>query len=200
MYIWEAINSLLVIIISFFLLLGRKHLRKYVEEKGRNLATKEDIEEITKKVESVKTEFDVFRHSNREVFNNEYSILEEVWKLAWELQACSRSLKPSVDIRPEGQTDDETDQKRWALYLEANGAFFEGVIKRRPFIPRKVYEVTHEIRRATLSDEVRFQVSRKSMSSERWTETIKNAELLDELIDKLNNEIREYVESRCGRT
>lgn len=38
-------------------LLGRKHLEAYVGEKGKNLATKEDIGSITKEVEKVKEEF-----------------------------------------------------------------------------------------------------------------------------------------------
>ena len=39
------------------LFLFRKYLFSYSSEKGKNLATKEDIEEITRKVEEVKTEY-----------------------------------------------------------------------------------------------------------------------------------------------
>ncbi|MCO6413244.1 MAG: hypothetical protein J5I92_10905 [Thiogranum sp.] len=39
------------------LFLIRKYLFSYSSEKGKNLATKEDIEEITRKVEEIKTEY-----------------------------------------------------------------------------------------------------------------------------------------------
>ena len=35
----------------------RSHLDSYLKGKGANLATKEDVEEITRKVEGVKTDF-----------------------------------------------------------------------------------------------------------------------------------------------
>lgn len=50
--IWLFIINLLAIILSHVLL----YFRNYVQEKGKNLATKEDIEEITQKVETVKSE------------------------------------------------------------------------------------------------------------------------------------------------
>lgn len=54
----------IMLILQILILLGvgsiflfRKYLFSYSVEKGRNLATKEDIEEITRKVENVKSEY-----------------------------------------------------------------------------------------------------------------------------------------------
>lgn len=56
--------SVVIVLLQIVILLGlvagslllKNSLPKYFEEKGKNLATKEDIEEITQKVESVKAE------------------------------------------------------------------------------------------------------------------------------------------------
>ena len=49
------ITIVIVGIILFFTI--KNFLPSYFNEKGKNLATKEDVEEITKKVEKIKTEF-----------------------------------------------------------------------------------------------------------------------------------------------
>ena len=51
-----VLNALVIIGIGCVFLF-RKYLFSYSVEKGRNLATKEDIEEITRKVEEVKSEY-----------------------------------------------------------------------------------------------------------------------------------------------
>ena len=38
-------------------LFAKKYLPSYLQQKGLNLATKEDIKEITEKIESVKTQY-----------------------------------------------------------------------------------------------------------------------------------------------
>lgn len=54
---WEMFQSVLLVIIIF---LGKKTINSYdafINEKAKNLATKQDVEEITRKVESVQTEY-----------------------------------------------------------------------------------------------------------------------------------------------
>lgn len=50
----EIITLVLVVIIGYFL---RVFFPSYTKEKGKNLATKEDIREITEKIESVKVDY-----------------------------------------------------------------------------------------------------------------------------------------------
>lgn len=50
--------QILIIVVAFILgLFIKNFFPKYMEEKGKNLATKEDIEEITEKIEKVKYEY-----------------------------------------------------------------------------------------------------------------------------------------------
>lgn len=51
--ITSVIIQILILFIGMYLAL----FKSYFTEKGKNLATKEDVEDITKKVESIKTEF-----------------------------------------------------------------------------------------------------------------------------------------------
>ncbi|MBX2905313.1 MAG: hypothetical protein KF744_04695 [Taibaiella sp.] len=66
------LQTIQLILESLLILLGlyMAFVKSYVQEKGKNLATKQDIEGITQKVESVKTEFQVLSHS-RTTINQE---------------------------------------------------------------------------------------------------------------------------------
>lgn len=68
---------IIITIIGIFCLglFTRSLLPSYMKEKGKNLATKEDVEEITKKTEEIKIEFqkEIAKFSNDIGFENEYS-------------------------------------------------------------------------------------------------------------------------------
>lgn len=53
-WIWLILNVVLFFLIGLFL---KKYLPSYMDEKGKNLATKEDVAEITRKTEEVQKEF-----------------------------------------------------------------------------------------------------------------------------------------------
>ena len=52
--IFEILLAVTVFLIGLFV---KNYLPSYMDEKGKNLATKEDIEEITRKTEEVQKEF-----------------------------------------------------------------------------------------------------------------------------------------------
>lgn len=52
--IFEILLAVAVFLIGLFV---KNYLPSYMDEKGKNLATKEDIEEITRKTEKVQQEF-----------------------------------------------------------------------------------------------------------------------------------------------
>lgn len=65
--------------LPIILLLAKFFISKYLEEKARNLATKEDVEEITQKIEEVKAEVDLQKN-----------IRETKYRLKYD--ACLRAL------------------------------------------------------------------------------------------------------------
>jgi len=55
--ILSILNILTLLGIAVVVLIGKNHFPKYVSEKAKNLATKEDIKEITDQIESVKSSY-----------------------------------------------------------------------------------------------------------------------------------------------
>ena len=51
------IDLLTLFVIFILVLLGRNYLSSYFDEKGKNLATKEDIEEVTDRIERVRIQY-----------------------------------------------------------------------------------------------------------------------------------------------
>lgn len=74
--ILQIVLMLGLVLVSLF---SKSYFPKYLEEKGKNTATKEDIEEITLKVEKVKAiiEKDVFIHQIQ--FEKEFNAYTEIW-------------------------------------------------------------------------------------------------------------------------
>lgn len=62
--IFEILLAVAVFLIGLFV---KNYLPSYMDEKGKNLATKEDIEEITRKTEEVQKEF----REGFELFSND---------------------------------------------------------------------------------------------------------------------------------
>lgn len=87
----------IVIVVGYAcgLLFLKSYFPKYLEEKGKNLATKEDIEEITRKVESVKAEIE----ENKLIFQQKYQLKHEACLSALSLIDAhfSHTLKPPED-------------------------------------------------------------------------------------------------------
>ena len=52
-----SLSIINLIVIGIFTLFGKNFLTSYFNEKGKNLASKEDIHEITNKVESIKSQY-----------------------------------------------------------------------------------------------------------------------------------------------
>jgi Txe/YoeB family toxin of Txe-Axe toxin-antitoxin module len=74
----------------------RSSAQKYTDKKAENLATIQDTGKITDQVERIKSDYQMWFQASRFVYENEYTLLKEVWKESWELQAKARSLTPVV--------------------------------------------------------------------------------------------------------
>lgn len=69
------LNILILISIGLISRLWKKTLSSYLSEKGKNLATKEDIEDITRKIEKVKAEIE----ENKLIFQKKYQLKHEAY-------------------------------------------------------------------------------------------------------------------------
>ena len=108
---------LILLILLFAYLFLKKYWPAYFKEKGKNLATKEDISEITNKIESVKSiyersilKFDYFHREQAKVLGQIYSLLVDAVDSMYDL---------TVPIR---WSDGKTIQQRME---EANKKVFD---------------------------------------------------------------------------
>lgn len=193
MVIWNIINSLFIVIVG----LAVVFYKSYMAEKGKNLATKEDIGRITSEIESVRSQFEVYVHSEKEIFSKEYSLLEKVWEYTWELQARVRNLRPMLDCLPKDLDErNKVEQQRVDDYIQSMKLFIDGVVKKRPFIPDKVYDVVMKLRNTVVTEESRVQILNAYSNVSLLEEAQSNIEKLNLLIEELNEAIRSHVSSR----
>ncbi len=84
-----TLNVLVLACLGAIALFGKKYLFKYVSEKAKNLATKEDISEITNQIESIKSSY---AHSLEKV-KSEYQV-----KSALQLAFQSKCFDALIEV------------------------------------------------------------------------------------------------------
>ena len=151
---------------------------------------------LSRKLESIKADYDITKHKTKELFNKEYAKLEKVWELAWELHTCGSQLSAAYFFDPGDKTEeqktdfrDKVNTDRMKQFDKAIKAFNTGVIKQRPFIPSTLYEQAMAINKLTVAFEFNFDYP----SENRWGNSIKLSKQSNELIEILNDRIRDYL-------
>src|SRR5262252_8319335 len=83
------LQVLLLLAVGVLALIYRYSLPLYLSEKGKNLATKQDIAEITREIESVKaiflehqTQFSLFHQKRSEAISGTYELLHDATEYA----------------------------------------------------------------------------------------------------------------------
>lgn len=155
--------------VSFFagLLLG-KFLPSYFSKKGENLATKEDISEITDKIESVKHEYagnlesakaelsaKLNTHGFR--YENEYNILSELTGLLVDVRDASVNLRPIMDFKDPNKSDEDIKRERLQRLFDARKALYFAREKKRPFFPDDIYKSILAIDKIAQTESNKYQ-------------------------------------------
>lgn len=149
-------------------LLINSYLPKYFDKKGENLATKEDISEITNKIENVKHEYarqlestktglsaQLNTHGFR--YEKEYEVLGELTALLVEVRDASMSLRPVMDFRDASKTEDEIKKERLQRLFDAGRALYLSCEKKRPFYPANIYKAILAVERKARSESIKYQ-------------------------------------------
>lgn len=158
---WTLISLLFGLILGNF-------LPKYLSKKGENLATKEDISEITDKIESVKHEYandlesvkaelsaKLNTHGFR--YENEYSILSELTGLLVDVRDASVSLRPVMDFKDPNKADADIKRERLQRLFEARRLLYFAREKKRPFYPEEIYQSILSIEKSVHTESVKYQ-------------------------------------------
>ena len=180
-----AFGLFVQVVVGFLIYLVIKgHLFSYFQEKGKNLATKEDIEEITDKVERVRSQYtagiEVLRselvrqtHMHRLSFEKEFEILSELWAAVVDLRAATLAIRPILDFIPREKTEEQVKEERLERFNKSYAECYQVVAKNRPFYPEDIYQTASKIMEISI-DEVR-QANLFGYKLEYWNKAEQNA-------------------------
>jgi hypothetical protein len=119
-----------------------------VAEKGKNLATKEDIQEITRRVESVRSAFERGTHVHRVQFETEFAALTEIWKRVTIFRATIAPLHPrGLILRDPSADPEEVLTRDFGVFVRALNELTVAVDEKSPFYPENIHaDLEHLLR------------------------------------------------------
>ncbi len=201
----EIINifDIILIIIALIFLFLKKHLLSYFNEKGKNLATKEDIAQITEKIESVKTNYttslekfkleltkDLFKHNIQ--FEKEYAIYIEIWAKLIEVRNATLKLRPIWDTIPNDITEEQFKNEKLNNFKNSFSKFQETYEKNRPFYSEFIYKELYQLNILIHNEAIEFDYGKKEDIG-YWQKAKENSEKIINQINIICSKIRERV-------
>lgn len=168
------------------------YLRIYVNKKAENLATKEDVQEITKLAESMKASINSRLHVNQTRYNKEYELLHELTEKIVSLKNKTLSLRPTVDFANAKAKEEKGE--RLKEFYEANRQLYLIMENNRPFYPEKIYKKLAEISNISWKEKTQFTRGYQGDDIKYWEEAEKNSEDIIKHTDEAIDLIRERVE------
>lgn len=202
---FQIIPSLMVIIIAY--LLWQHFLPGYAKKKGENLATKEDINEITREIESAKLDYAsqlentkaelstlVTRHGFR--YEREYEILGSLTELLVELRDACNSLRPAVDIKDLTTPESTIKQQRLSRLYNATRQLYLEIEKKRPFFPSDIYTAINATLDITHLESIQYRIKDPFKGDEfleYWETAEKNQKAVTQAVESAMDLIRQRV-------
>ncbi len=188
-------------------LLLNNFLPKYFGKKGENLATKEDITEITNKIETVKHDYAQQLESTKAAlsaqlnthgfrYEKEYEVLNELTALLVEVRDASLSLRPAVDFKDAAKKEDEIKRERLQRFYEGLRTLYLYREKKRPFYPDDLYQSIKAVEKIAHTEAVRYQHQDPSKGKDfmkYWDEAEKSQAEIAALAETAMKMIRERV-------
>jgi len=159
--LWLFVGAILGFLIG-------KYLPAYISKKGENLATKEDISDITNMIEAVKHEYSNNLESVKAElsaklstygfrYENEYIILSELTSLLVEVRDSSVSLRPAIDHKDPSKDEETVKRERLNRLFEARNALYVTREKKRPFYPDDIYQAILAIEKTVHVETVKYR-------------------------------------------
>ena len=181
----------------------------YISQKGKNLATREDIEKITDKIESVKIEYakeledlksqlNVGVHVHTVAFEKEFKVLEEVWERLIELRNSGEQFTPGFKS---GSLDDPELNQRFG---QAFVNFLRVIVLQRPFFPQDLFNLLEDYCKRQLKYFHDHEFITKAefqpdwVSEDFWKKREENLQEIRKLPDQVCLAIRRRLEAGIG--
>lgn len=178
----------------------------YLRQKGKNLATKDDIGEITDEVERVRRqhqeEIEMMRtelaktvHVHRAQFETELRAYRAVWKTLVEAKRATLQLRPPLDATPEDETEAERRQRRLTDFDDAFKDFRDTVDRWRPFYPVEIYEELNDLLLLIRDEGVEYGIGAdRRLDPSYWESAQENKQEIIKTINDICDTIRARME------
>lgn len=181
-----------------------------MKKKAENLATKEDIESITKQIESVKHEYsseleslkaaigsDLYIHQTR--YQNEFNILMDLSEKLIELRDASLGLRPVVDYVNPDESEEGKKTRRLNRYHDAAISLYRVYETRKPFYPDEIYQGVKDLDKIVWKEVVQYKNKSDSegrgFDSKYWDKAEANADAIKKVTDAVIDLIRNRIKS-----
>ena len=188
------ILGILQIVIAIILgLVIKSYLPSYFSKKGENLATKEDIREITEKVGEIRVEYAKRQYVSEKAFDKEFEVLSELWKALIELRYATLNLRPIFDTVDPNETEEQRKIKRLNKFGESYNNFLLKIMQYQPFFPKEIFSALEEIRTVAYSEALDYEYSNPKSIQEYWDKAKANSDAILKGIDKVGELIRERI-------
>lgn len=191
-----------LVIVGYFL---KNYFPSYFKEKAKNLATKEDLKEITNQVESIKHLYSsdlealkaqlgsqLFVHQTR--YQNEFEILKDLSEKLITLRDAALNLRPVTEYVNPKETEEERKQKRLQRYHKSGKALYEIFETRKPFYPDEIYagikKLDQIIGKEVVQYKNRTDRDDRGFDPEYWEKAEANAEEISQEADRVIELIR----------
>lgn len=201
-------QQIIWIVVAFIVgLLLNNFLPEYFRKKGENLATKEDISDITSKIESVKHEYAsqlenakadlsalVTRHGFR--YEREYEVLGRLTELLVELRDACNGLRPAVDLRDPTLSEDEIKQNRLSRLYKAGRELYLESERKRPFFPSDIFDSIRVILDTSHLESTEYRIKDPFKGDEflnYWESAEKNQKKVAQAVEDTMDLIRQRV-------
>jgi len=167
------------------------YLKSYILKKAENSATKEDIRELTGRVEAIKHEFATRLHVRQVRYEREYDLLVDIWEKVVALRDATVRLRPESDTIQEGVSDSERKAQRVKIYMAAGREFYLAYENRKPFFPEPLYTQLSTLIKRTWRETVQYKHGDPNKQPEYWDQAVKNLTEVDESCAAIEQFIRE---------
>ncbi|CAA0121018.1 Uncharacterised protein [BD1-7 clade bacterium] len=206
--------DIVIVVLEGLILVGiaciflfRKYLLSYSSEKAKNLATKEDIGEITNSIEGVKLDYahkleatkaelssQINTHGFR--YEKEFEVLEMLADSLVDLRNAALNLRPVFEFVDKSKSKDEIKIEKLVEFDKARRDLFFIREKKRPFYPDSIYQAVLKIDELARSESVEYEYRDPydgGRDSDYWKKAEENQSSIIEATNLAMDEIRERV-------
>lgn len=185
-------------------ILVRFYLPSYFKKKGENLATKEDIGGIEREIQEVRSKYsqdlELLRSELTKKsyiygvrYENEFTLLKELWSNLVDLKRAAISLRPAIDYTDSSDQDEK--ERRLKRVHSAIIEFLDVADKNQPFFPQEIYTTSLELMKIANKEKIQYKNRNPNNDPSYWDSATKHAEEISVKVDILLKLIRNRITS-----